>query len=58
MDPATLIVHGKRARTAVDYQALNDEMFGDVECYDGEGVDEDFTQRRAAPRARKKNGKR
>lgn len=40
----SLVVHGKRRRTAVDYAALNAAMFGDTECYDGEGTnDGEFT---------------
>jgi hypothetical protein len=42
VDPASLVVSGKRQRTPVDYTKLNSEMFGDTECYDGEGVDDDF----------------
>jgi hypothetical protein len=32
-----LVLTSKRRRTKVDYALLNQEMFGDVECYDGEG---------------------
>ena len=53
VDPATLVVSGKRQRSQVDYRKLNDEMFGDVECYEGEGTDDDFScQAPRAPRAR------
>lgn len=48
-------MQGKRQRTQVDYAALNDAMFGNGECYDGEGTeDEEFKigrGRRRAPKA-------
>ena len=40
---------GRRKRAKVDYQKLNAEMFGDVECYEGEATeDEDFSPRAEA----------
>ncbi len=40
---------GKRKRSRVDYRRLNAEMFGDVECYEGEATeDEDFSPRAEA----------
>jgi hypothetical protein len=41
-DAADFVVSGKRARAHVDYRQLNAVLFGDVECYDGEGTDGDF----------------
>jgi hypothetical protein len=54
--PEALMVAGKRQRTAVDYRKLNDEMFGDAECYEGEGVDDEFKaySRTSGSRRRKK----
>ncbi|KAL0022420.1 hypothetical protein WJX77_010601 [Trebouxia sp. C0004] len=35
------LVTGKRRRQHIDYKALNDSMFGNTECYEGEGLEED-----------------
>ena len=52
--PEQLVVSGKRQRTAVDYRKLNDEMFGDAECYEGEGVDDEFKMRASGARRPRK----
>lgn len=35
------VVTGKRRRQHIDYKALNDSMFGNTECYEGEGLAEE-----------------
>eukprot|EP00873_Tetraselmis_striata_P027195 jgi/Tetstr1/447459/TSEL_003717.t1 len=53
-----LVLTTKRRRTKVDYRALNQEMFGDFECYNGEEEEEedgDWGPTAArAPRGRKR----
>mmetsp|Transcript_1674 Transcript_1674/g.4824 ORF Transcript_1674/g.4824 Transcript_1674/m.4824 type:complete len:336 (+) Transcript_1674:180-1187(+) len=39
--PLLVRLPAKRRRKAVDYKALNQAMFGDMESYDGEGGDDD-----------------
>ena len=57
VEPEELLVSGKRQRKTVDYCKLNDEMFGNAESYEGEGVDDDEFKVRASgtrrPRKRK-----
>ncbi|XP_075265620.1 uncharacterized protein LOC142358031 [Convolutriloba macropyga] len=45
----SLNVPRKRRRTAVDYKALNQAMFGDHESYDGEGGDHEWSPTAATP---------
>jgi hypothetical protein len=40
MAAAPEVLQGKRRRTVVDYRALNDEMFGSGEAFEGEADDE------------------
>ena len=48
-DEAPAEILGKRKRARVDYRRLNAELFGDVECYEGEAAeDEDFSPRAEA----------
>lgn len=54
-NPDALVVQGKRRRTEVNYRILNAEMFGDLECYEGEGMDDDFQEEKQ--KRRRKNGK-
>jgi hypothetical protein len=51
-NPHSLVLQGKRRRTEVNYRKLNDEMFGDMECYDGEGMDDDFLEEKVKRRRR------